>query len=278
MIQIKEFPNQSFACKTEMFKALRENKKALIAQKKMATKFSDSVMYHTSYYVGDKEEVTKSVKNLSEDVNKIKADLVINTTGVMDSHSDVHIKGLWKKSLQEQKGLYLLQEHNMTFDKIISDNVNAKAKDYMWVDLGFNYEGKSQALVFTAEIEKERNPFMFNQYAKGYVKEHSVGMRYIKIDLAIDSNSEYDKEEKDVWDKYFDQIANKEEAQEQGYFWAVTEAKVIEGSAVVKGSNFATPTLNIEAVSDTSKIEPSHDTHKKVNLLDKINSTKIIIN
>jgi hypothetical protein len=26
---------------------------------------------------------------------------------------------------------------------------------------------------------------MFNQYAKGYVKEHSVGMRYVKLELAV---------------------------------------------------------------------------------------------
>jgi hypothetical protein len=36
----------------------------------------------------------------------------------------------------------------------------------------------TEALVFNVEIDKDRNDFMFNQYAKGYVKEHSVGMRY----------------------------------------------------------------------------------------------------
>jgi hypothetical protein len=37
---------------------------------------------------------------------------------------------------------------------------------------------ETEALVFNVEIDKDRNDFMFNQYAKGYVKEHSVGMRY----------------------------------------------------------------------------------------------------
>ena len=41
------------------------------------------------------------------------------------------------------------------------------------------------------------------------------------------------------------------------------EAKIVEGSAVVKGSNHATPTMNIEAVkSGTSNTEPSKDTQK----------------
>jgi hypothetical protein len=57
---------------------------------------------------------------------------------------------------------------------------------------------------------------MFNQYAKGYVKEHSVGMRYVK-ELAVNSDSKYDAEEKAIWDKYIDEIVNKV-AEEQSYF------------------------------------------------------------
>ena len=34
-------------------------------------------------------------------------------------------------------------------------------------------------------------------------------------------------------------------ADNYGYFWAVTEAKVVEGSAVVKGSNAITPVISI---------------------------------
>jgi hypothetical protein len=94
---------------------------------------------------------------------------------------------------------------------------------------------------------------MLNQYANGWVKNHSVGMRYVKLDLAINSEAEWNKEEKAVWDKYYSLIANKDVADEKGYFWAVTEAKIIEGSAVVMGSNSATPTLN-------NKQEPSDDT------------------
>ena len=78
-------------------------------------------------------------------------------------------------------------------------------------------------------------------------------MRYVSFDLAINSEAEWDKEEKALWDKYYPVIANKELADERGYFWAVTEAKIVEGSAVVMGSNSATPTLE-------TKEEPSEDT------------------
>ena len=132
--------------------------------------------------------------------NNTKAELVINTTNILDSHGDVHLKGIWNKSVKEQKNIYLLQEHKMTFDHIITDKVNASVQAMTWGDLGFDYEGKTEALVFNTEIDKGRNPYMFQQYSKGYVKEHSVGMRYVKISLAINSDKRYDEEEKEVWE------------------------------------------------------------------------------
>jgi hypothetical protein len=84
---------------------------------------------------------------------------------------------------------------------------------------------------------------MLKQYANGWVKNHSVGMRYVNLELAINSEAEYDKEYKERWDKYYPIVANKELADERGYMWIVSEAKIVEGSAVVMGSNSATPTL-----------------------------------
>jgi hypothetical protein len=135
----------------------------------------------------------------------------------------------------------------MSFKTIITDDVKANTKEMSWKDVGASYTGKTEALIFSVNAKKDRNPFMFETYAKGFVKNHSVGMRYIKLDLAIDSDAEWDKEEKEIWDKYISEVANKEDAEAQGFFWAVTEAKIIEGSAVPVGSNKFTPTLNIES-------------------------------
>ena len=262
MIVVKEFPNKQFETKDELFKALKENKAELIATKKMQTKEADSTfnVIDKDFIIGtNKSDVTKA-----EDINTIKAELIINTTNIMDSHSDVHLKGIWNKSTKEQKNILLLQEHQMKFNSIISDSVTAEVKRMTWKSLGFDLEGDTEALIFNAEIDKARNEFMFNQYAKGYVKEHSVGMRYVKLELALNSESKYDTEEKEVWDKYIKEIVNKEAAEEQGYFWAVSEAKIIEGSAVVKGSNYATPTISVEAVKDTptETKEPLEDTQE----------------
>ena len=252
-----------FASKDELFKHLKANKSIILTQKKSAIKYADAcggvVMVDNSADAFKGYEVAKEI-----DTNRILAKVVINTTKIMDSHDDVHFDGLWKKSLQESKGVYHLQEHNMKFDSVISDDVVAYTKSMSWKSLGFDYEGNTQALIFDSTIAKERNEFMFAQYVKGYVKNHSVGMQYVKIDMAINSEEKYYADEKAVWDKYFSQIVNKELAEDKGYFFAVTEAKAIEGSAVLRGSNIATPTISItEATSSTSdKIEPSKDTQR----------------
>ena len=227
-----------FKTKNELFTFLKENKDALIAEKKFDLKRADAIQavmptIHTS--------ATKAAA-VSD---KLQVKVVINTTNLLDSHGDVHIDGLWNKSLKEQKLLYLLQEHKMEFDHIITDKVSAYTSVFKWRDIGYNMDGATEALVFDALIDRKRNPFMFEQYKNGYVLNHSVGMRYVKLFLSIDDDREEYYEEKQAWNKYYPLIANKETADEKGYFWAVTEAKLVEGSAVPMGSNFVTPTLEI---------------------------------
>ena len=266
MIVCKEFPDREFSSQEELFKALKENKPSLIALKKSTEKRADAISYVNSEVtnvVAKKDESTTTTE-----IDKLQVKVVINTTNFVDSHNDLHINGIWNKSVSDNanKGFLHLQEHDRDFDKVISDNAKGYVESVSWKSLGLPYNGKTEALIFDSVIEKKRNEFMFKQYANGWVKNHSVGMRYVKIDLAINSESEWDKDEKEVWDKYYSIIANKEVADERGYFWVVSEAKVIEGSAVVMGSNSATPTISVEnkeeAVIDTSEIkeEPSNDT------------------
>jgi len=234
-----------FTSKEQAFDWLRANKGLVIAAKKAMVKHADAVIFQ-NFTTNSHGQIEKAVANTTLlSLPEFPVDIVINTTYIRDSHKDVHIDGLWTKSLNETKIMYHIQEHRMSFDKVISDRVKAYTKKVQWSELGYPYTGMTEALIFNSMIEVERNPFMAEQYAKGRVKNHSVGMRYVKIDMAMNSESKFDKEEKAVWDKYIDKIANREEVEEDGYFWAVTEAKVIEGSAVLMGSNFATPTLNI---------------------------------
>jgi hypothetical protein len=241
---------------------LMENKKLLIAQKKATIKLADAFSCSPHFLFEEKGAVVKK-EIIPVEIDKIEVVSVINTTKLFDSHGDVHFDGLWDKSMKESKDDYLVKEHNFSWDGIITDQVKVTAPIVTWKSLGFNYAGNTQALTYTSTISKsEDNTGMFNRYAKGQVKQHSVGMRYIKVALGMD-NKRYEEEYK-IWKNYYDQIANKADVDKAAYFWAVTEAKNIEGSAVVKGSNFATPTVSVQE----AKEEPSHDTRKPLHALD----------
>lgn len=253
---------KEFATQDELFKFLVENKTSIIAQKKAATKHADAIS-STPMLMIEKADVADL-----GDKEELKVTVVINTTNLMDSHYDVHINGIWDKSVSENKMILFLQEHKMAFDKIIADgeDLTAYVKEFTWKELGFDYEGKTQALVFEATIKRSRNKFMHGQYGKGFVKNHSVGMRYVKLTLCVNSEEEYYGAEKEAWDKYIDLVVNRKDAEEAGFFWAIKEAKCIEGSAVPKGSNIATPTLDI-------KSEPQKHSHTSRNdaLVEAIN-------
>lgn len=255
------YNDKKFETKEELHEFLIKNKDTLIAQKKSQKKEVDCSVIINPVIIKEKQNTNKSNPLNIEELDKIKVKVIINTTNLMDSHSDVHVPGLWKKSISENKFILHVQEHaSNEFKKIIADGEDLKVytKKYSWSELGYDFEGETEALIFESIIRKDRNEFMYKQYANGWVKNHSVGMMYVKTDIAI--NDEKYPNEFGAWKKYISIVANKELALERGFFWYVLEAKVIEGSAVPLGSNYITPTLLIENI----KYEPSKDTHYKI--------------
>ena len=260
----------AFTTKKELFKFLVDNEDRIIAAKKAAIKIADAVSFGAFTY--EKDELADKANNpVKEDVTELRVKAVINTTNLMDSHGDVHIPGLWKKSLKENKDIWHDQEHKHGFDSTISDyeDLKASTETMTWKDLGQKFEGETECLIFDSLVKQDRNSFMFTQYKAGRVKNHSVGMQYVKIVTCI-SDKSYTPQFQN-WEKYFPMVANKEEAEAEGYFWAVLEAKAIEGSAVKRGSNWVTPTLE-----NNMKSEPSEDTPQEPVKTTQLTSEEII--
>lgn len=247
MYKIKEVPNKQFQTKLELINYIKLNKEEILSIKKLTPlKEADAIYSYSQVFV--KDETNKKInQEINPDLFNIK--VVINTTNWLDSHLDLHVPKLWNKSLKDNKaGFYLLEEHQASFNKVIGRNAKAYTESLTWKELGLDIEGITEALIFELEIKREDNPYMFEQYRKGYVNNHSVGMQYVKIELAL--HDEEDEKEMDFWNKYYPLIANKEKADEFGFFWVVSEAKIKEGSAVLFGSNPITPTLNINIKSE----------------------------
>lgn len=241
---IKGIPK--FSTEKELFDFLVDKEEIILAQAKAQLKQADAFSFMTEPLkdsFSNKSFKDKSSNILNKDVLDVTA--VINTTGILDSHRDVHVKGIWDKSLKENKRIMHVQEHkSYSFDKIISsgDDLKAYVKNFSWKDLGYDFEGKTQALMFDSKVRKDRNSYMHEQYAKKFVDNHSVGMYYVKLLTCI--NDEDYPVQKENWEKYEEEIVNREALDRVKYFWAVLEAKAIEGSAVPNGSNWATPTTS----------------------------------
>lgn len=252
------FDKSKFSTKKEMFKFLIENKEQLITQKKSILKKADGFSFlgntNIIYNKGIAYKSNELIKNPSDDLGILA---VINTTNWFDSHEDVHIKGIWTKSVKENKNPLHVQEHKSSeFSKIISSGNDLKVaiKNTTWKELGYDLSGETQALTYDSIVKKTRNPYMHDQYAKGFVTNHSVGMQYVKLFFCLNDKDYI--EDFDNFEKYIENVANKDVVVDNGYFWAVTEAKALEGSAVPMGSNIMTPTL------ENNKSEPPQGTRR----------------
>lgn len=239
----------------ELFDFLIANKSGLISQKKEFPKKTDAVTSDVSFvYTRDGKAEKTAVGDIPANATSVRAIFVANTALWFDSQKDVLIPDCWKKTVKDGNGRIHIKDHNYELDAEVGDVVNIFSQDISLSQLGLSRPGTTQSLVYESDVRKDYDEKVFNKYRKGKINQHSIGLRYVKIYLAI-NNEDY-KEEFAVWNKYIDQIINKEEAEEAGYFWAVTEIKLIEVSAVLLGANILTPTLIVNSTDS----QPSSDT------------------
>jgi len=251
MIKSAYFPGREFSTKQELFKALIKHKSELIGLKKAEIFNSDGLKADTT-------KVSKeALKGISLDNDYSYH--VINTTKYMDSHSDVHLNGIWNKSISDKQGkIYFVVDHDLSIKSVIAypKDVTMYVQDIPWRTLGKDFDGETQALIFKVKKDKIVLDSAKNIIENKIDIEHSIRMQYVNIELAIDESGEGYEDEKALFDATIGQIANKGTAVEQGYFWVVKEAKISqEGSMVLRGSNDATPILQESKIIKEEKTE-----------------------
>lgn len=284
MIKCKAL-NKSFENKEKMFEELRANKDLLIAQKK-----SESKIKAFELNIFDKSEgVKQEFKSSDFDLGK-SIPCVLNSCMVMDSHDDVSLMNSWKKTANDQNGKIMhTSDHTISADKIVAypRDVELHLLKTSFKSIGIDSNLETELLIFNSKLTSLTNKNILNAYKEGIPLEHSVRLRYINVKMALNSDHEDDKEEKAIYDKYIDSILNKDEVNEQGYFYAIYEqALTQEGSTVVNGSNSKTPILtsntfeklrNSQPLNNTKngndqKNEPSNDTLNIDNIAKYLNS------
>lgn len=250
----KELNGKEFATKKEMFLAVKDNKQLIIDAKKAAIKNSDPVSLSIKSLNATKAEGDPEIVGIGSTVYP-----VINSCWWFDSHSDVHADKIWDVSAKDQNGkVYYIINHDLEVGKVIGypDDVEVMVKSVMWRELGIDIDGETQVLIFGVKLTEASNKDALSAIATKKPLQNSVRMQYISMTLCIDDNSSDFSQEKANWDKFINRIANKEEAIEYGLFWLITEAKIYkEGSAVLFGSNSATPILYSNPSDDSLKTE-----------------------
>lgn len=244
--------DKSFDTKESMFKELLERKEELFALKKAAIKETDGCDLNIM-----KTSATKADQERKLAIGDIVSN-VINTTNYLDSHDDVHLSTVWDKTVDEQQGkVYHVADHELKSGKVVSypNEVTMSLKQMSWRDLGINADGVTVALIYDSLMTDKTNPDVFKAYRDKAPVQHSIRMQYVNIKLALN-----DPESKDAYALYLGtlpQILNRDKAEEQGYFFVVSEAKIYkEGSTVLFGSNDITPFLGFKNTQE----EPSKDT------------------
>lgn len=251
-----------FETKSELFSYLKENKSKLIAEKKSMPIYADTSFISVSKVLPKSDTVNKAKETLAieEDNGVIRVKVVANTSNFIDSHSDMLIADCWTKSIQERKStIPHLHDHIHQIGAKVGEVVDIYGTTLSFSELGIEGEGNTQSLIFITDVMKSYNEQVYNQYKLGKINQHSIGLQYVKIDLAL--NDETSEKEYEFWKKYLDLAINKEVAENQGYFWVVQEIKLLENSAVLFGSNPITPTLeNNVKIEDTQSKKPNEIT------------------
>lgn len=248
-IYIQEL-NKTFTNKEELFKALKDNEQKIISLKKA-----------TVYKSAEKGQFASGSLNASE----IKSDFdwmkkgyfypIVNTTNYYDSHGDVHFPALWNKTIKEQSGrIHYVLDHELKVGSVIAwpDNVGLMLKPIEWSAVGKDYPGTTEALILEVAESDIVNQDAKSVYSAKRSVQGSVRMSYVTIKLGINSDAKEYVENKAYYNSRINEIANRQDVEDAGYFFGIEEAKLIkETSMVLFGSNDATSIVYPDAVDDT---------------------------
>jgi hypothetical protein len=226
-----------FENKNDVFNALFENKERLIDIKKSETYKSLEKGYVITLDI-------ETMKSFDREQGYIYP--VVSSCNWFDSHKDVHFSGCFNKTVKEQVGKvkYIL-DHNLSYDSVLAwgKDVEMSVENIKIKELNKNISGDVECLVFKIKEDSfVRKDVLSDIKNRVDDFQNSIRMTYHKVNLGMKSDAKEHKTERDYYEKRIWEIINKDEVEENGYFWGVEELGIYkEASLVVAGgSNSAT--------------------------------------
>ena len=146
MIKVQEFPNKIFSSKSDLFKALKENKDLIIESKKSQIYQSEKKDKNICV-ITNQDSISKISKaSKSFDMDSDYYYFVTNSSRILDSHRDMHVDGNWEKTSKEQQGrVYLVWDHQLSKSEIIAmkQDIEMFTAVIPFSLIGKNYEGNT---------------------------------------------------------------------------------------------------------------------------------------
>lgn len=249
----------AFEDQREQANFLVKNKRELIDMKKSAVK---QWVTTPVLFVPKKELLIVKDFNGNEDTeDTVHRTIIGNTYNWMDSHDDAHKNNLFAQSIKDRGGrIWHRHDHVNQLTAKVGKFSNVYEQVLNWTDVGVNRVGQTMSLLADSAIRKSYNNTIFEMYRDGEIDQHSVGMQYDKLLLAV--NNAENKEEFETWNKYIGTLGNPEKAIERGFFWLIVQAKLIEISCVTEGSNELTGIYNPPIGS--MNIDPPSSSQKSI--------------
>ncbi|RLJ33862.1 hypothetical protein CLU97_3351 [Chryseobacterium sp. 7] len=212
----------------------------------------------------EKALITRNTDDLENGI--IKRGVIGNTYYWYDSHQDVHVGNTFKKSISDKNGdfskTFFIADHEKTFSAIAGYLESVKEKDVYWRDLGVNKEGKTRVLWADAVYRQKDHSKLYDMVLENKVDQYSVGMIYQKYQIAMKSDDPDFADYNTTWDKYINKLGNQDQAEEDGLFFAISEAKLDHLSPVLRASNIVTMTVPNEK-SEPGEPTPKHKTEEE---------------
>lgn len=234
-------------------KELLKNQKAIIAEKKKAAKRSHAAFVHVSR----QNPVAYKMQGPGKEGEYLNVKVVGNMCNYIDDENDMVLENAFGSTFDNPKAIKMLHDHSIevtgmigTTEKIYYESFDA-AK--FWPT---TTKRECKGLVIEGKVRKDYNYKVFKMYENGDINQHSVSFYYDDVKLAVKTDDPEFSENFENWNKYLSLAINPEVAEQAGYFYVVEKAVLMENSAVLWGSNNATPTLQV------TKPEPQRDTQK----------------
>lgn len=191
------------------------------------------------------------------DLSKRTVDLIANTYYYYDSVGDVLVDGCCSKSIQERGvnsslpgKIKHLMHHN--WDQNI-------AKPILIEEALINNTKALHAQSYFPETDDAERELI--KYQSGMWDQHSIGYRYMNVELVEMKSSN--------WDEYLKLLINNEDAIEKGFMYIIKEIMLFEYSTVSFGANKLTPYLgsksankNVQYNNFCTKLDAIHQAYK----------------